>query len=434
VRLISLDGTSRPAIATPHPAFKGVPAWDGAGKLLLLTEDAVWRVSAADGRGREIAKLPGKTMQMLVPVTSQGDRPWLRDGGRSVVAIVSDGIDKELYRIRLDQGGAELLFKENKDFSGAERYNVQASQASGRIVYAAEDVRHPQDLWVTDRDLTRSSQLTQLNPKISSVPMGTLRIVEWTGDDGLPYTGALVLPVGYEAGKRYPLVIHIYPIKVVLHANRFGASLFGNEHFNLQLFATRGYAAMYVGATLRPANREPMKSVANAVLPGIDRVIATGIADPQRLGVFGQSAGAYSTLALIVQSTRFKAAIAQAGAGNLMSLYGDLRDTGYSHGVAVNENTFRMPDHPWKDREPHIRNSPWFFLDRVETPLLLIHGTDDAAAIVNQSNEIFLGLRRLGKTAEYARYVGEGHSLSSLPNRIDAGERVLGWFERYLKP
>jgi dipeptidyl aminopeptidase/acylaminoacyl peptidase len=93
-----------------------------------------------------------------------------------------------------------------------------------------------------------------------------------------------------------------------------------------------------------------------------------------------------------------------------------------------------MPVHPWQDRERYIRNSPWYFLDRVETPLLLLHGTDDAAAMVNFSNEIFLGLRRLGKTVEYARYVGEGHNFTSLDNRLDSGERYLQWFERYLKP
>jgi hypothetical protein len=87
------------------------------------------------------------------------------------------------------------------------------------------------------------------------------------------------------------------------------------------------------------------------------------------------------------------------------SLFNKLDAMRVRPGVALNENTFRMPDHPWKDRDPYIRNSPWFFLDKVETPLLLIHSTDDTAALVNQSNELFLGLRRLGKTVQYARYV-----------------------------
>lgn len=435
VHLVSLDGTSRPATTVAHPPFRGIPAWDASGeRLLLLTEDAVWSVSASDGDARELARLPGRKAEMLVAVTHHGDRPWLRDDDRSVVVVVSDGIRKELHRVWLDGRGADLLFEERKDYTSLARYNLLASPASGRIVFVAEDAQHPEDVWISNGELSDSTRLTELNPKISGVPMGTLRIVEWTGADGLPYAGALLLPSGYEPGKRYPLVTYVYPVDVLPEANRFGSNHLGNEHFNLQLLATRGYAVLYSGATLRPADREGMKSVANAVLPGIDHVVGLGIADPERLGVFGVSAGGYSTLALIVQSTRFKVAMAQAGPGNLLSLYGDLRDSGYSHGLALSENTFQMPDHPWKDRDRYIRNSPWFFLDKVETPLLLIHGTEDLAAIVNQSNEVFLGLRRLGKTAQYARYAGEGHGLSSLHNRFDAGQRFLAWFDHYLKP
>jgi dipeptidyl aminopeptidase/acylaminoacyl peptidase len=435
LRLVSLDGESRSATSVTHPPFSGIPAWDASGtQLLLLTEDAVWSVSATDGTARELARLPGRKMQLLVPVSAHGDRLWLRDGDKSIVAIASHGIRKELHRIRLDSGGAELLYAHDKDYASLLRYNLLAAPATGRLVFAAEDAQHPEDLWISDGDLRNASRLTELNSRISGVPMGALRIVEWTGDDGLPYVGALVLPSDYEPGRRYPLVINVYPTEVLPLANKFGSNQAGNSHYNLQLYATRGYAAFYSGATWWPADHEPMKSVANAVFPGIDRVIDMGVADPERLGVFGISAGGYSTLALIVQSTRFKAAISQAGSGNLISLYGDLRDNGYSHGLALNENSFRMPNHPWADRDRYIRNSPWFFLDKVDTPLLLIQGTDDQATIVNQSNEVFLGLRRLGKTAEYVRYSGEGHSLSSLPNRLDAGQRVLDWFARYLKP
>lgn len=435
VRVVTLEGKSRPAAGAEHPPFKGMPAWDAGGeRLLLLTDDGAWSVSAADGSARELARLPGRKMQMLVPANAHGDRPWWRDGGRSVVAIASNGTRKELYRVWLDGGEAELLHEENKEYTALNRYNLVASPATGRIIYVAEDAQHPENLWRTDRHLRDSTRLTDLNPGISSVPMGSMRVVEWTGNDGLPYSGALLLPSGYEPGKRYPLVVYVYPKEVLPDANKFGLNHLGNEYFNLQLFATRGFAALYSGATLRPADKEPMKSVANAVLPGVDKVIGMGIADPERMGVFGVSAGSYSTLALIVQTTRFKVAMAQGGPGNLLSLYGDLRDNGYSHGLALNENTFQMPDDPWKDRDRYIRNSPWFFLDKVETPLLLLHGTDDAAALVNQSNEVFIGLRRLGKTVQYARYAGEGHGFSSLSNRLDAGQRFLDWFDRYLQP
>jgi dipeptidyl aminopeptidase/acylaminoacyl peptidase len=436
VRLVTVaTGEERVLTREKVPPFKWTPAWDGTGKeILLLAQNAVWGVNAADGSAREVAKFPGKTAQMLVSASPRGDRPWLRDGGRSVLVIVSDGIRRELHRVSLNRGGSKLLSTDTREYSGLTRYNVIAAPAIERILYVAEDAQHPEDLWITDRALTASTQLTRLNPRISAVQMGEMRLVEWKGHDGENYNGVLVLPPGYQKGKRYPFVTYVYPTDIRPEANRFGSNFLSDEYFNLQLLATRGYVVLYSSATLRPADREPMKSIADAVLAGVDHVIGLGVADPDRLGVFGISAGGYATLALIVQSTRFKAAVAQAGPGNILSLYGDLRDNGYSHGMSLSENSFQFPDHPWKDRDRFIRNSPWFFLDKVATPLLLIHGTDDPAAIVNQSNEIFLGLKRLGKTVQYARYVGEGHALSSLANRMDAGERLLGWFERYLQP
>ena len=90
---------------------------------------------------------------------------------------------------------------------------------------------------------------------------------------------------------------------------------------------------------------------------------------------------------------------------------------------------------PWEVRERYIENSPIFYLDRVEAPVLLIHGAADHGAPPFLADQVFSGLRRLGKRVEYARYVGESHSEEgwSLPNQIDYLNRVVAWFDRYLK-
>ncbi|PYS69550.1 MAG: peptidase S9, partial [Acidobacteria bacterium] len=90
---------------------------------------------------------------------------------------------------------------------------------------------------------------------------------------------------------------------------------------------------------------------------------------------------------------------------------------------------------PWEYRSRFIENSPIFYLDHVATPLLIFHGGDDSAVPPYCADEVFVSLRRLGKTVEYAKYSGEDHypQYWSIANRTDYINRMLAWFDKYLK-
>jgi dipeptidyl aminopeptidase/acylaminoacyl peptidase len=92
-----------------------------------------------------------------------------------------------------------------------------------------------------------------------------------------------------------------------------------------------------------------------------------------------------------------------------------------------------MNGSPWHSRDQYVRNSPWFFLDRVETPLLIIQGTGDPISLT-QSDEIFVGLRRLRKRVEYAKYEGEAHypGVWTPANKLNAARRMIDWFDTHL--
>jgi dipeptidyl aminopeptidase/acylaminoacyl peptidase len=171
-------------------------------------------------------------------------------------------------------------------------------------------------------------------------------------------------------------------------------------------------------------------------MPGINKAVESGLADPARIGVTGHSYGGYSTLSLIAQSPRFKAAVMRAGMGNLISGYGHLAPDGTNYGLAWSESgQGRMGGSPWEFRERYLENSPIFYLNRIETPLLIIHGEKDDAVPAFLADELFTGLRRLGKPVTYARYEGEGHweGQWSYANQIDCLSRVIAWFDRHLK-
>jgi dipeptidyl aminopeptidase/acylaminoacyl peptidase len=144
----------------------------------------------------------------------------------------------------------------------------------------------------------------------------------------------------------------------------------------MQLFATRGYAVLLPDSPQEPGT--PMADLAKTVLPGVNKVIEMGIADPNKLGVMGQSNGGYSTMALIVQTKRFKAAMEADGMADLIGMYGEMDQAGSAYGTPnLEHGQNRLGGTPWEVRERYIENSPIFYLDRVETPLLILHGAED---------------------------------------------------------
>jgi dipeptidyl aminopeptidase/acylaminoacyl peptidase len=200
---------------------------------------------------------------------------------------------------------------------------------------------------------------------------------------------------------------------------------------NLQLLATRGYAVFYPDAPQEKGT--PLMDLAKAVLPGVQRVIDMGIADPKHIGILGYSYGGYSVLALLVQSKRFSAAVDVAGITDLTDSYAKSGAGG--GGIEwVEEGQGQIGGSVWQYRDRFIENSPFFYLDRIETPILIIHGSIDTIPVL-ESRLAFGGLRRLGKQVVYVEYQGEEHvpALWAYSNQIDFYNRVIAWFDGRLK-
>jgi dipeptidyl aminopeptidase/acylaminoacyl peptidase len=407
-----------------------------------LGGDHLWEIAPSDGAWRELGADLGRQFMGIVHENG-GYQVWHPDDGDAVVAQTwrADTKQEGFARLPVDGADSDMILEEDRWYGGIvlgglARFSVDVTGRS--IVHVAEDATHAPDIWLTalgrqgrPSDGVIRRRVTDLNPQLASVAFGETRGVRWGRADGRTAEGVLLLPSDYDPVTPCPTIAWVYSGQTWGNVrNWVGAG--GDEWFNMQILASAGYAVSLPGL---PHPELPMQGLPELVEPSIDRIVALGYADPERMGVMGHSYGGYNVLSLIALTDRFQAAVASApGICNLVSLYGSLDASGGSRCIDYIEDGQGAMEAPlWADRDRYIDNSPVFFLDRVGTPLLLIKGTLDNFPM-SQTDEVFSGLRRLGKPVTYVRYAGEGHWPGTWrhANVVDSWTRVLTWFREHL--
>jgi len=206
----------------------------------------------------------------------------------------------------------------------------------------------------------------------------------------------------------------------------------GRSSISIPFYVSRGYVVFIPDIHYRDGY--PGESALNCLVPGVLNIVNRGFIDAERIGVQGHSWGGYQAAFLITRTNIFAAVEAGAPVVNMTSAYGGIRwGSGRSRMFQYERSQSRLGGSLWDARPRYIENSPLFWADKIETPVLFIHNDDDGAVPWYQGIEFFVALRRLGKPAWMINYNGEPHGLRKYQNKKDWAIRMQQFFDHYLK-
>ncbi len=241
---------------------------------------------------------------------------------------------------------------------------------------------------------------------------------------------SLVKPEGFDPAKRYPVIVNFYEkLSDGLYQHR--SPDFHRSQINWTYYASKGYVIFAPDINYRTGY--PGECAFDAIVSGVTALIEKGIADPARVALQGHSWGGYQAAYIVTRTNMFKCVEAGAPVANMTSAYGGIRwETGLSRAFQYEHQQSRIGGTLWEYPMRFLENSPLFSLDKVQTPLLILHNDKDGAVPWYQGIELFSGLRRLGKPAWLLNYNDEPHWPVKLQNRIDFQKRMAQFFDHYL--
>jgi len=339
--------------------------------------------------------------------------------GRSILFTVEDGGNSHLARVPVSGGPVERIVAGERDVS---RFSVGPR---GELVVLESSIHQPAEISAVEGGSLR--RLTRVNDEfLAGIRLGPVRRFQATSADGTKIDAFLTLPPDAPDGQRLPTILRIHGGPVAQFSTAFSTEW--------QILAAQGYAV--VGANPRGSSgygRDFSYALwadwgnkdFEDVMAAVDEAVRMGVADPDRLGVGGWSYGGILTNYVITKTGRFKAAISGASEVNYLSNYGT------DHYQREWEGELGLP---WKETERWVRLSPFFSVEKVTTPTLILCGQEDWNVPLINSEQLYQALRRIGRVdTELVIYPGQSHSISKPSYQKDRYERYIAWYDKYLK-
>ncbi len=431
-RIHVLDYKTREVIATIDNAGKlGEIHWSPDGTQLALraandlndpTDGRLMVVSASGGTPLNIAPaFKGKFEQLR----------W--SDANTIHFIASEGVHSTFGTIRPDGSAFTRVIEPGGPI--LTRFTVSKN---GLIAFTANTPTHPAELYLyreVRRNIRELVRATDSNPELKSIRMARIEVIRYAArDNEYEIEGMLYYPLNYTEGQRYPLITVVHGGPEAHYSNGWltGYSTAGHQG------AGEGYFVFYPnyrGSTGRgidfaySSQADMAGKEFDDIVDGVDYLIARGLVDRDKVGVTGGSYGGYATAWMSTYySDRFAAGVMFVGISNNVSKWGTSDIPEELYHVHARKRI-------WDDWEGKLKSSPIYYVDRAQTPLLIMHGKEDTRVHPAQSMELYrhIKVRKPDLPLRLVYYPGEGHGNTRSTSRYDYNLRAMEWFNRHLK-
>lgn len=419
---------------TPDPAIAyGSAGWtrDSASALIYDRYD-VWQIFA-DG------STPAKNL-----TAGRGRREKIQFRVQRMDAVDEDddqrGIDvsKPLtFRAVNEETRATGFFRQTRTNTldrliwGDKSYGVAGRAAEADVVMiTSQRFNEFPDLHITNALFATPKKATNGSAQLATLRWGTAELVKFRNMDGVGLQAVLYKPENFDPARQYPMIVYIYE-RLTQNLHSFINPTPGTS-INIAYYVSNGYLVLTPDIVYTKGY--PGQSALKCVLPAIDAVVEKGIVRQNAIGIQGHSWGGYQIAYMVTQTNRFKAAEAGAPVGNMTSAYSGIRwGTGMPRQFQYEQTQSRIGQTLYANPQKFLENSPIFHIDRVRTPLLILHNDQDDAVPWYQGIELYLALRRNEKEAYLMNYNGEFHGLRRRHNQKDWTVRMQQFFDYHLR-
>lgn len=419
--VVSADTTAKGANlvqVTTNPNQDDSPTWSPDGKHIAYKTVTNGEILWYAGEKLAISSALGGQAKVLTENLDRNiSKPKFSEDGKSVFFVLEENGTSILASI--DPSGKNLKRIITGNISIGD-YAVKGNSIAPLMGKA----NRPNNIYVFEKNTLK--ELTKVNDDLlATIKKPSVEKINYKSTDGTPIEGFVVKPIGFEASKKYPTILWIHGGPTAQYDFSYDTEP--------QLFAANGYVVLLINPRGSTGYGEDFCKALFAdwgnldyqdVLSGVDYAIHQGYADPDKLVVGGWSYGGILTNYVITKTNRFKAAISGASEALYRANYG------HDHYQLTWEQELGLP---WENAEAWERISPYNNVDKIVTPTLWMGGSDDWNVPILNSEQMYMGMKRLGRETQLIVYPNEHHGIRRPSFQKDRLERYLAWMQKYLE-